>query len=421
MPVFSIVIPAYNNSRYLPECVHSITGQSFRDLEVVIVDDASTDDTYETMRRLAAEDERVTIMRHESNSGTLAARKTGVTASHGDYVLLVDQDDELAPGTLASLHAYAQGNPADIYHYGVRVEAATEAARQAAAGMTGFLTPTPRTLQGQEILATQFAQQDGFDWHVHHKMFRGDLARRAYGIAPDTRLLLSDDLYMCFVIDSLADVYEAIPDSPWYVYHLGRGETLGSRLTVEAFATLAGRDAKALRLINDFVAAHRTDIPRDDWDERVADVRDRLIEHTMNEWQDNLPEESKQAGLESALRCWSPDAVCGELYRYVRDYAYAFLVADDRNDDASQRNRRQALRYLRMAQTIERDHAETSETHNGHYLALKSIAMSHLMDSGLVPRPTTEPSAATERHAQHSPAADRLRALFRRIAYHLKH
>ncbi|MBW3093266.1 glycosyltransferase family 2 protein [Bifidobacterium sp. 82T10] len=424
MPVFSVVIPAYNNSRYLPECVHSITSQSFRDLEVIIVDDASTDDTYVTMQQLAAEDERVILLRNDDNSGTLTTRQHGVTASHGDYVLLIDQDDELAPGALASLHAYAQEHPADIYHYGVRVDAATNAARDAAAGMTNFLTPMPRTLQGEQILATQFAQQDGFDWHVHHKMFRGTLARRAYTMAPHTRLLLSDDLYMCFVIDALADSYAAIPDSPWYVYHLGRGETLGSQLTLDAFSTLAARDAKALRLINAFVAAHSEDIHRSDWDARVADVRDRLIEHTMNEWQDNLPASDKPTGLDRALRCWPPDAVCGELYRYVRDYAYAYLVADDRGSDSSQRNREQALHYLRLAQDIEHRYAEPSSVRNDHYRALKAIAMQHLTDSGLVsrpanaPQPKTEPdteSASVPRH--HSPITV-LRSLFERIAYH---
>lgn len=395
MPVFSVVIPAYNNSRYLPECVHSITGQSFGDLEVIIVDDASTDDTYAVMQRLAEEDSRVKALRHEVNSGTLAARRTGVETSHGDYVLLVDQDDELAPGTLERLHDYAT-NPdhsADIYHYGVHVAAATESAREAAQGMTGFLTPKPRTLHDGEILATQFAQNDGFDWHVHHKMFRGDLARRAYGMAADTRLLLSDDLYMCFILDSLAHTYEAIPDSPWYVYHLGRGETLGSQLTVKTFSTLAERDAKALRLIRDFVDQHRENIPRDDWDNRVADVRDRLIEHTMNEWQDNLPESDKAEGLEAALRCWSPDAVCGELYRYVRDYAYAFLVAEDRDSETAQLNKTNALRYLELAQGVERRYdvsllaAGTDGERNEHYLGLRSIARQHLVDSGLIAKP----------------------------------
>ncbi|MBT1170594.1 glycosyltransferase family 2 protein [Bifidobacterium sp. SO4] len=385
MPVFSAIIPAYNNSRYLPECVRSITAQSFTDLEVIIVDDASTDDTYATMQKLAEEDPRVIALRHDRNSGTLAARRTGVEASRGDYVLLVDQDDELAPDTLRRLYDYATGHPADIYHYGVRVAAATDAAREAARGMTGFLTPTPRALHGDSILATQFVQEHGFDWHVHHKMFRGELARRAYAMAADTRLLLSDDLYMCFILDSLAQTYEAIPDSPWYIYHLGRGETLGTQLTLDAFSVLAERDAKALGLIKDFVDAHRATISRDDWSARISDVRDRLIEHTMNEWQDNLPELAKDEGLRKALQYWSADTICGELYRYVRDYAYAFLVSEDRTGAKAQWDEQQALRYLAWAESIEQQDKGSAD--NAHYLGLKSIAWQHLLDSGLITHP----------------------------------
>jgi glycosyltransferase involved in cell wall biosynthesis len=247
MPVLSIVIPAYNNTRYLPECIRSITAQEVTDLEIIVVDDASTDATYATVQELAQADSRIMALRHTSNQGTLAARTTGVAASTGDYVMLVDQDDELAPGALQQLLATAQAHPADIYHFGVRVEAANPEARQAAGGMTGFLTPTPRELEGADILRTQFAEIGGFDWHVHHKMFQGDTIRRAYAAAERTRLLLSDDLYMSFIVDSMAARYYAIPSSPWYIYHLGRGDTFGSALTIEGLDAIAARDAKGLR------------------------------------------------------------------------------------------------------------------------------------------------------------------------------
>lgn len=151
MPQLSIVIPAFNNSRYLPDCVHSVTHQHFRDVEVIIVDDCSTDDTYEVTSQLEHEDSRVRLIQHDKNSGTLASRKTGVLASQGQFVMLMDQDDELADGALQKLIDFGNANPADIYHFGVQVVAANKSAQDAAAGMTSFLTPCARTLHDADI------------------------------------------------------------------------------------------------------------------------------------------------------------------------------------------------------------------------------------------------------------------------------
>lgn len=394
MPVFSIIIPAYNNSRYLPECVHSLTSQEFRDIEIIIVDDASTDDTYSTALTLAEQDARVVVLRHERNAGTLAARATGIEAACGNYILLIDQDDALVPRALSSLLAISDAYPADIYHYGVRVEASTVAAQQAAAGMASFLTPMPRHLYSHDILQAQFSDQGNFDWHVHHKMYRAALAKRAYAMATNERLLLSDDLYMCFILDSLAQSYYAIPESPWYIYHLGRGDTFGSKSTVQTLDRLAYWESEAFRHIQEFVHAHSRDIRRNDWDERIHDAGTRLIEHTMNEWKDTLSPNEQIDGLTCINRHWPPDMVCAEIYRYVRDHAYAYYTASDRQSEQAELNRNEAMRFFHMAQSIEKQHMRAiAKAHNRHYLQMKTIACQHLMDGGILRRQSRSKSA----------------------------
>ena len=381
MPLLSIIIPAYNNSRYLSECVRSVLSQDFRDIEVIIVDDDSTDDTPAVINALALSDSRVRAVRHSTNQGTLAARATGVEQSHGTYAMFIDQDDALRAETLSRLIQASESDTADIYHFGVQVEAANPVAEQASAGMTAFLTPQPRTIRGEAILQTQFAESQGFDWHLHHKMFRANLLRSAYHAAAHTRLLLSDDLYMNFIIDSLADCYVALPKSPWYIYHLGRGDTLGATLTVPALHKIALRDAKALRLVRQFAEGPYAP-NRGDWNNRIADVRNRLIEHTMNEWNDNLPGPEQQNGLHDILSIWEPDAVCGELYRYVRDAAYAYLQQVNISSPIALNHRLMALEYLHMAQDTELRFS-SSHSSNLRYREMKDIAEQHLRDSGL--------------------------------------
>lgn len=380
MPLVSVVVPAYCSPAYLDECLGSIERQSFSNLEIVAVDDASRDDTPNVIRRHALADLRVRPLLLGGNVGTLGARKAGVLASTGDYVMLVDQDDELDPRAVEQLVAYAGVHPADIYHFSARVVAENEAARQAAEGMTSFLTPVPRRLEGEDILRVQLAETNGFDWHVHHKMFRGELARSCYAEATDERLVLSDDIYVSFMLCSKARSYEALPDSPWYLYHLGRGETYGQELTLETYARLADADGRAHALAREYALGPSAPA-RDDWRERLDDLRDRLAFHAMNEWMDSLPAELKDWACETALACLPPDAVCGELYRFVRDRAYALLQERDRSSDSARALECDALHYLELAQVAESRPA--FDASNTRYLEMREIAHRHLRESGL--------------------------------------
>ena len=183
MPRVSIVVPVYNNERYLDQCLLSLRSQTYRDLEIIAVDDASSDASAALAERHAEADPRVRVLRLEHNQGTLGARKAGILASTGAYVTLIDQDDELVPEAIERLVAYAEKHPTDIIHFAVHVEAENEAARDAQEGMTGFLTPRPRRIEGAEILSVQLAEEGGFDWHVHHKFYRGDFARACWAQA----------------------------------------------------------------------------------------------------------------------------------------------------------------------------------------------------------------------------------------------
>lgn len=381
MTSISVVIPVYNCARYCTQCIESVLPQLAGDDEIIVVDDASSDNTVEALQALSSQHHRIRLILHSDNLGTLRSRRDGVLASTGDYVMLIDQDDEIAPNSLNQLRQYIAGSKFDIIHFGVRVVPENAAARKAAAGMEGFLCPTPRELHGQDILKLQFAAEHGFDWHVHHRLFRGELLRQAYKACADTRLVLSDDLYMNFIIDAYATTYLALPDSPWYLYHLGRGDTFGRALTVESFARLVQRDAKALQLIQEFVAANRNTIPREDWDDRVADVRDRLGEHMMNEWKDNLPAPMQPEALPIIQRSWTNDVICAELYRYVRDYAYDYL---QHPEDATRQDtdKNLTLRYLKYATDIEQ--VTPPLLTNIHYTQLRDIAYSHLHDARLV-------------------------------------
>lgn len=97
-PFISIVIPTYNRARFLGRSVRSVLNQTYKNFEVIVADDASTDDTAEIIKTF--KDDRIRYIRHESNAGAAAARNTGIKVSRGEYVAFQDSDDEWLPEKL---------------------------------------------------------------------------------------------------------------------------------------------------------------------------------------------------------------------------------------------------------------------------------------------------------------------------------
>ena len=94
-PKISILIPAYNVEKYIARCLDTIVGQTFGDIEIVIVDDASTDGTLGIIEDYASRDSRIKVIRHPENMGLVWVRNTGIDASTGDYIMFADSDDTM--------------------------------------------------------------------------------------------------------------------------------------------------------------------------------------------------------------------------------------------------------------------------------------------------------------------------------------
>ena len=113
----SVIIPAYNAGKFIGRALDSILGQSLTDIEVIVVNDGSTDNTAEIVAGYP--DPRIRMVSQE-NGGTMAARKTGIGLFSGDYVLFCDADDSLRPEALQRLYSAAEDNDADIVKGRVR-------------------------------------------------------------------------------------------------------------------------------------------------------------------------------------------------------------------------------------------------------------------------------------------------------------
>lgn len=120
MPRVSIIIPAYNIAPWLGRCLDSVLAQSYRELEVIVVNDGSTDDTAAIADSYAEKDSRVKVI-HKANSGVTSARLRGVAEASGEWIGFVDGDDYIEPDMYARLLQNALDTGADISHCGYRM------------------------------------------------------------------------------------------------------------------------------------------------------------------------------------------------------------------------------------------------------------------------------------------------------------
>ena len=102
MPEVSVIVPVYNMEEYLPRCIESILAQTYRDFELILVDDGSSDNSGNMCDEYALKDNRIKSV-HKENDGVSSARNCGLQVAEGKYILFIDSDDFVDPSYIGEL------------------------------------------------------------------------------------------------------------------------------------------------------------------------------------------------------------------------------------------------------------------------------------------------------------------------------
>ena len=169
--LISVIVPVYNVERYLRRCVDSILHQTYQDLEVLLVDDGSTDASGAICDEYAAQEERVTAV-HQKNGGLSAARNAGLERAQGTYLCFVDSDDFLDSRMLETLCRDLQEQDADVAVVGFRMFEREEELAPAE------LTVPVQCMTGREAIRSTLVSDElgDFAWN---KLYKRELFREA--------------------------------------------------------------------------------------------------------------------------------------------------------------------------------------------------------------------------------------------------
>ncbi len=168
MQRISIIIPIYNVENYLNKCLQSISSQTYKNLEILLINDGSTDTSPKIAETFLKDEPRATLI-NQKNQGLSAARNTGTQKSTGTYLAFVDSDDWLEPTFIEDLHAAITKAKPSISVCGFT---------EVIAHKTHTITPKTHQTTGEKALTTLLTQQKDLDIITWNKLYHRDLFAR---------------------------------------------------------------------------------------------------------------------------------------------------------------------------------------------------------------------------------------------------
>lgn len=229
--MISIIVPIYNVSEYLARCIESICAQSYTDLEIILVDDGSTDGSSDICDQYTEQDSRIKVI-HKVNGGLVSARKAGVATCAGEYIGFVDGDDWIEKSMVEALYCDVEKRGADIVIGGVIEDAEGECHTQASSFAAGiYRTEEERAYLYRNMLCCEPYFVMGILPYFHNKLFHRDiLLNNIYSMQDDIRV--GEDAAVVFPALLQAKCI-AVQSECYYHYCLRRTSMIHSRLETE--------------------------------------------------------------------------------------------------------------------------------------------------------------------------------------------
>lgn len=216
MPQFSIIIPIYKVEQYLSCCIDSVLRQTYRDYEIILVDDGSPDGCPQICDAYAREDGRITVI-HQENAGIAAARNSGIREAKGQYLCFIDSDDWWSDSFfLEKASIFLEKAPVDVLAFGDTRVVNGEGSGTRRADNLSFINHLNSEQQLEELI-----RQDKLLMSAWSHMLKTDFVRKN-ALLFDEAFLSCEDIEWFIRVLSCKPVFKAI-DSAQYIYRVRPG------------------------------------------------------------------------------------------------------------------------------------------------------------------------------------------------------
>ena len=218
-PTVSIIIPIYNTEATLARCLNSILTQSLQDIEVLCVNDGSTDGSVDILKQFVAHDARIHVYSFEKNYGIVIAVKLALLNAKGKYVMFVDSDDVLLPGACENAARLIEKHDVDVLQFGVKIN--VPSSTDASSWQKTF-APKDWKSEGVNLLYDCYSLHR-FPHNIWNKIYRREVCRAAVETMPELQVSQAADVLQTFFFLYYAKTFRSVTDGPYYEYFVGNG------------------------------------------------------------------------------------------------------------------------------------------------------------------------------------------------------
>lgn len=217
----SVIISVYNIKQYISKCIESVLNQSCSNIEILLVDDDSTDGSLDICRKYQNKDSRIRLVKHKENYGLVRTRKTGLKEAKGKYVVFVDGDDYVESDLCEKMMAYIDDTGCDFVHANYYIDKAENSNGIKDVSLYEMVQEEKEDYIAENILYAAFGCWDGVNImtpSIWSKIFRREFIFANYNTLPDSQSYGEDLICLCACILNCKS-FMVVPDA-YYHYNV---------------------------------------------------------------------------------------------------------------------------------------------------------------------------------------------------------
>lgn len=326
----SVIIPVYNAEAYLEECLDSVIRQTLQGIEIICVDDGSTDGSRAILERYTIYNDNITCIFYDETRSASQARKDAVLASNGDFIMFLDADDFLEQNACEIAYEEIRKNNTDILQFDTYIENCANLPEERIKGNQKFLKPYTEKIIKNNLQTESFINKK-FSFTLWNKIYYGEICRKAFSEITDGFFPKANDLYAAFYILKEAKSYSGISNK-LYHYCFGRGMTGHDQMSIDdfrlcCFSTKVYKAIKnheeSAREINSIpicgiknkivedVQPFETDF-QDNYEEIdavIENIKQRFHSEQLSKWNNNISDMDKREALAIYYKAWDEDSL----------------------------------------------------------------------------------------------------------------